>query len=212
VKAGQLIALSGNTGITTGPHLHYEEQNSAGVQIDPGTWASCQGGVRTDYTNIQYLVGRTVRNDGYTCLNTTSSPPTPPPPTPSSGAAYTSLVPARLLETRPGLATTDTLFNDIGIRQAGTITYLQITGRAGIPANATAAVLNITVTNPQTNGYITVFPCGTPTPNASNLNFTTDQTIPNAAITKIGDNGQICIYTPATTHLIADINGYFPAG
>ena len=132
-----------------------------------------------------------------------------------SGSPYTSMAPARLLETRPELATTDTGSNNGGsnnggVRPAGSVTYLQVAGRAGVPADATAAVLNITVTNPRSDGFITVYPCGSPLPNASNLNYTTNQTTPNAVIAKIGDNGQVCIYTLAATHLITDINGYFP--
>ena len=169
---------------------------------------TCQGGSRTDYIDVQHLVGRTVRNDDYACIGSS----TKPPPIPKPGTnALASMAPARLLETRPELSTSDTLFNNLGIRPASSVTYLQVAGRAGVPADATAAVLNITVTNPQSDGFITVYPCGSPLPNASNLNYTTNQTTPNAVIAKIGDNGQVCIYTLATTHLITDINGYFPS-
>ena len=128
-----------------------------------------------------------------------------------NGSLYVPLSPSRLLETRTGLATTDGQFNAIGPRTTGTTTELTITGRANIPTTATAAVLNITVTEPQNPGYITIWPCGEPRPNASNLNYTTSTTIANLVITKIGANGKICLYTQATTHLIADINGYYPA-
>lgn len=70
--------------------------------------------------------------------------------------------------------------------------------------------MNITVTQPQAAGYITAYPCGTPRPNASNVNYLPGQTIPNNVISKIGTNGKICLYTTAPTHLIADLNGYFP--
>ena len=258
-----------------------------------------------------------------------------------SGGGYVPLVPARLLETRPGATTIDGQAHGTGTRPAGTTTELQITGRAGVPTDATAVVLNIAVTEahqhpasspsspaaptdptpptsttpparpsptpssprsaptarsastptppptssptstatsppappttrssrpassrpdhgghhhrrpghgtgttrrrdhhraadhrtrtaspptpppssstspsptPHAPGFITVFPCGTDRPNASNLNYTTGQTIPNAVIAKIGTNGKVCIYTHATTDLIADVNGYFPAG
>ena len=47
-------------------------------------------------------------------------------------------------------------------------------------------------------------------PNASNLNFTTGQTIPNAVITKLDPLGQVCIYTDTPTHVLVDVNGYYP--
>ena len=93
-------------------------------------------------------------------------------------------------------------------RTTGTTTELQIGGRGGVPTNATAAVLNITVTEPQGPGFITIWPCGTERPNASNLNYTTGTTIPNAVITKLTTTGTICIYTSAPTHIVIDTNGY----
>lgn len=39
VKAGQVIGLSGNTGATTGPHLHFELRRS-GRSVRPGTYIS----------------------------------------------------------------------------------------------------------------------------------------------------------------------------
>ena len=90
------------------------------------------------------------------------------------------------------------------------MTELTVAGRGGVPTNAAAAVLNVTVTAAQDGGYLTVFPCGSTQPNASSLNFTTGQTIPNGVIAKIGTAGKVCIYTSAGTHLLVDANGYFP--
>ena len=56
---------------------------------------------------------------------------------------------------------------------------------------------------------MTVYPCGTTRPNASNLNYTPGQTIPNNVIVKLGVNGSVCVYTQQSTNLIADINGAF---
>ena len=70
-------------------------------------------------------------------------------------------------------------------------------------------LLNVTVTESATDGFVTVYPCGTPRPLASNLNLTGLVT-PNLVAAKVGDGGRVCIYTSNETHLVADIAGYFP--
>lgn len=121
---------------------------------------------------------------------TDSNIPTPTPVPSLNDVApplpFTPLVPARLLDTRTGAATIDNASAGQGPRAANSITQLQTTGRGNIAPDATAAIVNITVTQPQAPGYLTVWPCGEPQPNASNLNFTTGQTIANTALVKTG--------------------------
>jgi hypothetical protein len=82
----------------------------------------------------------------------------------------------------------------------------------GVPATGVGAVsMNVTVTSPDGEGFITVYPCDTK-PDASNLNYTLNQTVPNAVIAPVSSTGEVCFYTNAQTHLLADINGYFPTG
>ncbi len=89
---------------------------------------------------------------------------------------------------------------------------VKVTGRNGVPASGVGAVsLNVTVTGPDGGGYVTVYPCGT-RPEASSLNFVAGQTVPNAVIAPVSADGEICFYSTARTHLIADVNGYFPSG
>jgi hypothetical protein len=95
---------------------------------------------------------------------------------------------------------------------AGTVYELQVAGRGGVPADASAAVLNVTANDAASAGFATVWPCGSGRPNASSLNFAEGATIPNAVITKLGAGGKVCFFTSATTHLIVDVNGFFPAG
>jgi len=141
-----------------------------------------------------------------------SKPPTPPPT--AAVAEYVPLVPARLLDTRtgPGPSTIDGQALGAGLVAAGSVTELQITGRASIPADASAVVLNVTATGTTGAGFITAFPCGSQLPDASNLNFGAGQTVPNSVVAKIGAGGKVCLYSMAGTYLVADVNGYFPAG
>jgi hypothetical protein len=117
--------------------------------------------------------------------------------------------PARLLDTRPGATTIDGAFAGEGLRPTGGNQVLKVTGRAGVPAGVSTVVLNVTVDQPQIAGFITVYPCGSAIPTASNLNYTAGQTVPNAVISKLAVDGTVCLFNSGATHLIADISGYF---
>ena len=73
-----------------------------------------------------------------------------------------------------------------------------------------AVVLNVTVTETKGSGFVTVWPCGTPPPNASNVNYLANMTTANAVTAKVGTNGSVCLFTLAATHVVVDINGYYP--
>jgi len=128
----------------------------------------------------------------------------------ATGTSYTAQNPARFLDTRVGFPTIDGLFAGGDARPTGAVTVVQITGRNNIPAGATSVVVNVTVTEPTGNGYVTVYPCGIEPPLASNLNFVAGQTIPNTVISKLAADGTICLYNSQPTQLIADVDGYFP--
>ena len=129
-----------------------------------------------------------------------------------AGSGFAPLTPGRLMDSREGQSTVDGLFAGIGVRAASSITELQVGGRGGVPMDAAAVVLNVTVTGAQGSGFITVFPCGEALPTASNLNFVAGDTVPNAVVVKLGAGGRVCLFAAeSATHLIADTNGYFPA-
>jgi hypothetical protein len=86
---------------------------------------------------------------------------------------------------------------------------VKVTGRGGVPLNATAVVLNVTVTDSQAAGFVTVYPCDPLPPTASNLNYGTGVIIPNAVIAKVSNTGTVCFYTHTATQILADVSGYF---
>jgi len=143
-----------------------------------------------------------------TTLGETPPEATPPPNT--SAASLVSLQPARLLDTRPNLPTVDGQFQGIGQVGRGQTVELQVTGRGGVPVDAESVVLNVTVTEPVGSGFVTVFPCGSPQPLASNLNYVINQNVPNAVIARLGTGGTVCLFVSEATHLVVDVNGYFP--
>ena len=126
---------------------------------------------------------------------------------------YVAMVPVRLMDTRqPASPTVDGRFEGVGVRAAGSMTELQVGGRAGVPVDAAAVVLNVTATGAEGSGFVTVWPCGGAMPNASNLNFSRGQTIPNAVIAQVGEGGAVCVFTETATHLVVDVGGYYPVG
>jgi YVTN family beta-propeller protein len=92
---------------------------------------------------------------------------------------------------------------------ANTSMPVQVGGDDGVPSNATAAVLNVTVTNTSASGFITVYPQGTSEPNASNVNFTQGQSTSNRVIIPLSATGQIDVASTAGTDVIVDVSGYY---
>ena len=132
-----------------------------------------------------------------------------------TGASFSGLTPARLLDTRTGGPTIDGQFTGTGAVAAQATSELSVLGRAGIPTTGMASVaLNVTVTNPTAAGYLTVYPTGTTQPATSSLNFTAGRTVPNMVIVPVDANGQLSIFNGSngTADVIVDVLGWFPTG
>ena len=87
---------------------------------------------------------------------------------------------------------------------------LALLGDYGVPTNATAVALNVTVTNTTSSGYLVVYPDGTNLPDSSNLNWQQNQTVANLVQVNIGADGKVDFYNAiGTTDLIVDLEGYY---
>ena len=77
------------------------------------------------------------------------------------------------------------------------------------PSSATAAVLNVTATNPSAASFLTVYP-GSTRPTASDLNFVASQTIPNLVVATLSSSGLVTIYNnTGSTDVVVDLVGWF---
>ncbi len=141
----------------------------------------------------------------------TSAASDPSPFVTPAGAEFTALSPQRVFDTRPTEA--QGVVPVAKHRYGGAnILTIKVTDVAGVPATGVGAVsLNVTVVDPADAGYVTVYPCGE-RPLASNINYQAGQIAPNSVITPVSPSGEICLYSQADTHLLADINGWFATG
>jgi uncharacterized protein YkwD len=120
-----------------------------------------------------------------------------------TGALFTPLNPTRIVDTRNGTGG----FSSLGPNTTQPVT---VGGSNGVPATATAAVLNVTVANPTAASDLVVWPDGAAQPTASDLNFVGGQIVPNLVVVKLGTSGKIDIYNAfGTTNVIVDVVGFF---
>jgi hypothetical protein len=116
----------------------------------------------------------------------------------TGGSAFHSTAPTRLMDAVGS-----------GAVPANSTRTLTVNGST-VPAGATAVVLNVTVTGPKAGGYLTVYPNGTAKPTASNLNWTTGETIPNLVTVRLV-NGKLNfgVTSSGSVGVIADVFGYY---
>lgn len=117
---------------------------------------------------------------------------------------FVPVEPDRLFDTRTAEA-------PAGALTAGSTIDVEVTGEVGVPSTGvTAVVLNVTATQSQQAGFVTVFPKGSAQPSTSSLNVSgPNQTVPNLVVVPVGDDGEVSFYTKGGLHLFADVAGYF---
>ena len=121
----------------------------------------------------------------------------------AGSSRYVSMTPVRILDTR----TTQSV-------PAGAAITLNVAGVDGVPADASAVSLNVTVTDTRDMGYITVWPTGGTRPYVSNLNFGSGQIVANLVTVKVGTGGTVSLFNSSGTpvDLVVDLGGYYALG
>lgn len=127
-----------------------------------------------------------------------------------TGSTYTPLPPVRLLDTRTGQGEP----GGAGVRAGpGGLIDLRVAGIGGVPANATAAVFNLTAVNPTVSTYLQAYPTpstGLAVPTVSNVNVPAGAVVPNLVTVVVGAGGAVRLRNAVgTTDMLADLAGYY---
>jgi len=125
------------------------------------------------------------------------------------GSRFHALSPSRLFDTRSNIGGV----GSIPLGPGQTIKF-NVTGRGIVPAaGVTSVVMNVTVTEPTSSGFVTVYPDDVTRPVASNLNFVPGLTVPNLVVVRVPASGIVDFYNfsngGGTIHLLADVVGFF---
>lgn len=121
---------------------------------------------------------------------------------PTAGRSFSSLPTAyRALDTR--LAG--------GVLSTGVRRTVPIAGREGVPADATAVVLNVTSVNPGGNGYVAALPAGSPV-GTSTVNHLPGKDASNRTTVALAA-GAVDVYLEgASAHVLVDVVGWYGPG
>ncbi len=213
----QRVKVAGRAGVPTGVRTAMLSVTAEGAK-QPGflTVYPCDQPTPVA-SNVNYAEGDTVANavvsrldgGGDTCVFNSGSTSTiidvvgwfP------DGNITSLPTPARILDTRSVNSTADGLFAGKGRRPDQGTLQLKVGDRVGLPSDATAVLLNITALGAEP-GFITLHPRGTDRPVASNLNYRAGQTVANAAISRLGVSGDVCLFTEGNANVIVDVVGY----
>lgn len=127
-----------------------------------------------------------------------------------AGWSFYTIAPCRLVDTRQTLGT----YGGPAL-QGGTERAFPVNGHRGIPADAQAVALIVTVLNSTAAGDLQLYPSGIPAPNASAISFQAGVVRANNAVIGLIGNpfGSLTVLADIsgsdTTDLIIDVSGYF---
>src|SRR5262249_5588637 len=119
----------------------------------------------------------------------------------ASGLQFVPIVPCRAADTR----------NNVRMVAGESRNFALTSANCGIPSNAAAYSLNVTVVPAGMLAYLTVWPTGQLRPLVSTLNSFAGRMKANAAIVPAGVNGSVSVFVLDASDVVLDVNGYFVA-
>ena len=128
-------------------------------------------------------------------------------PATTGGSGYWPVTPARVLDTQLGTGMPGGKVAKIAAH--GTV-KLKIAGANGLPPGATAADLNLTVTSPSANSYLTAYADGTTRPGTLSVNYDKGYTTADQSIVQVGSDGEVDVYNAGSTAV--DVYGVLLGG
>jgi len=125
---------------------------------------------------------------------------------PTTPDAFVGITPVRVVDTR----------TSGGVIETGTSRCFAVAGVSGIPADATAVVLNLTAVGYGVSGWLTAYPNGAAVPATSTVNYDpSTYAIANGVTLAVGSGGQVCVSVgtvnsaPGSSHVVLDVTGYY---
>jgi hypothetical protein len=123
---------------------------------------------------------------------------------------FHALTPCRIVDTRKPAGPTGG-----PVLQSEVVRSFPIRGNCGVPSDAKAVALNVTITQPTNFGHLTLFPSGTAVPTVSTINWNPGEpALANGAIVPLSTATNDLSVRPfllnsGTVHVILDVTGYF---
>lgn len=129
----------------------------------------------------------------------------------AAGSAAGGFVPvsqSRLLDTRPGRSP------NTGARLGAQPIDVTVAGAGGVPATASAAVLNVTAVNAPSTQPVVVWASGAARPSTSSLNSAPGRPVSELVVVAVGQSGAVsaALMSAGSADLIVDVVGYIIGG
>ncbi|MGI8678042.1 MAG: hypothetical protein ACR2LX_05020 [Jatrophihabitans sp.] len=127
--------------------------------------------------------------------------------TPAAQGGFGPIAPTRVLDTRDGTG------GSSGAVAGNQSLAFPVTGH-GVPADASAVIINVTAVSPSKVGFVTAYADGAKLPSSSNLNLAPGRTVANLVVVPVGTGGKVALYNGSAggVQLVADVSGYFTNG